>query len=443
VQARVFADMVFRDDADEDCLHLNVWTPARAAGERLPVMVWIHGGGFVAGSASEPRQDGAELARQGVVVVGINYRLGVFGFFAHPELTADSEQAASGNQGLHDQVAALEWVRRNIAAFGGDADNVTIFGESAGSLSVSALMAAPLARGLFHRAVGESGACFGAPGQGQALPMLGASEEGGLAFAEALGADTLAAMRARPAAELLKAVKEGGGRFAPTIDGHLLPDPPSEVFARGGQSPVPLLAGWNRDELRALDALARPPTTVQKFTERVRQQFGSNADAVLSVYPASSDAEALESAASLRSDLFVGYATWKWLEVHAETSGAPVYRFSFDRKIPLPPDGWNGVPATSEDVGARHAGEIEYVFGALDWRPDIPWQPSDRALSRQMAAYWTHFARAGDPNGGDLPEWPRYSAADGFRLIHLDGTSRAAPDARRGRYETLDAISRG
>ena len=442
-QARVFADMVFRDEMSEDCLTLNVWTPSASRDARLPVMVWIHGGGFVAGSASEPRQDGAILAQQGVVVVGVNYRLGVFGFFSHPDLAAESGHDGSGNQGLLDQVAALEWVQRNIEGFGGDPAKVTVFGESAGSFAVSALMAAPVARGLFHRAIGESGAFFESPGQGNAPPDRGSSEEAGRAFARkaAPGAkDDLAALRALPADEILERARASGVRFAPTLDGHLLARPPGEVFAAGEQAPVPLLAGWNLDELRALDALAKPRPTPASFRASVRERLGEPGESLLPFYPARTDAEALESAAALRGDLFVGHATWKWLEVHATTSNAPVYRFSFDRKIPIPPDGWNGVPATSADVGARHAGEIEYVFGTLDCQPDVPWEEADRALSRQMVASWASFARDGTPGGEGLLAWPRYRAADRHRVLHLDAPSHASPDARRDRYLALDAL---
>ena len=222
-QGPIFGDMIFRDEPSEDCLYLNVWTPAAKPDDRLPVMVWIHGGGFQAGSASEPRQDGERLARKGVVVLTVNYRLGVFGFFAHPELTAESPHKASGNYGLLDLVAALRWVQANVAAFGGDPRNVTIFGESAGSFAVSALMASPLAQGLFHRAIGESGAFFTTGPQPLAPRSLAASEEQGRKFATGLGAESLAALRAKPAADVLQAALKTQPWFAPGIDGHVLP----------------------------------------------------------------------------------------------------------------------------------------------------------------------------------------------------------------------------
>jgi para-nitrobenzyl esterase len=438
-QGRVFDDMVFRDEPSEDCLYLNVWTPARSASEKLPVMFWIHGGGFQAGSASEARQDGARLAAKGVVVVSPNYRLGIFGFFAHPLLTAESGHAASGNYGLMDQIAALQWVQENIAAFGGDPGNVTIFGESAGSFAVSALMASPLARGLARRGIGESGAFVG---RGPLEPKsLAGSEEMGSRFGASLGADSLAALRAKPTDEVLQAALKLKPWFGPTIDGYVMPRGALEIYAAGEQSHIPLLAGWNADEIRAAVVLAKEKPTAKTFTEQTRARFGPAADAILKAYPAETDAQALESAAAVASDQFVGYSTWKWLELHGQTGGAPVFRYSFDRKIPVAPGTLvGGVPATAADIGARHAGEIEYVFGTLDWLPAVPWQTPDRDLSELMTSYWSNFARTGDPNGAGLPLWPRYAPADGFQVMHLDVTSQAAPDALRPRYEAIDAF---
>jgi para-nitrobenzyl esterase len=443
MQARVFDDMIFRDDASEDCLYANVWAPARRGGGRLPVMVWIYGGGFQAGSASEPRQDGERLAGRGVVAVSFNYRLGVFGFFSHPELTKESPNHASGNYGLLDQAAALRWVRDNIEAFGGDPNNVTIFGESAGSFSVSALMASPLARGLFHRAIGESGAFF--PGPQATLPALpvAESEKFGPTFAKTLGAATLAELRQKPADEVLKAITPMlSFRFVPNIDGYCLPQTVEEIFAAGKQAPVPLLAGWNADEVRSGVVLAKQKPTAQSFAAQARQRFGDSADAMLKVYPASTDAEALESAASLAGDLFIGFGTWKWIESHLQTGKSPVFRYSFDRKIPVAPDTKvNGVTATAADIGARHAGEIEYVFGQLETVPKVTWQPEDRRLSDTIMSYWVNFAKSGDPNGSGLPKWPSYGKGGGWQVMHLDTKSSAAPDALRGRYEFLDGYA--
>jgi para-nitrobenzyl esterase len=439
MQGQIFSDIVFKE-LSEDCLTLNIWTPAKVASDRLPVMVWIHGGGFQAGAGAEPRHDGEAIAKKNVVLVTINYRLGVFGFLAHPELTRESKRNASGNYGMLDQVAALRWVQENIAAFGGDPGNVTIFGESAGSFAVSALMASPLAQGLFQKAIGESGAFMA--GDASALPLkpLADVEQQGVKFAAALGADSIAALRAKTADEVLMAAMKMQPWFAPGIDNYFLVEDVAATFAAGKQAKVPLLAGWNADEVRGGVVLAKDKPTAAAFEQTTRKRYGAHADRILQAYPASNDAEALESAAALASDTFIGYGTWKWIEVHQKTGGLPVYRYSFDRKIPVPPGNtMNGVPATSRDIGARHAGEIEYVFGALALSlPNVPWEPIDRTLSDAITTYWTNFARTGDPNGSGLPAWPKY--ADGGRVLHLDEKIQALPDAHRARYEALDAF---
>jgi para-nitrobenzyl esterase len=439
LQGQIFSDIVFTD-LSEDCLTLNVWTPAKTGSDRLPVMVWIHGGGFQAGAGAEPRHDGEPLTRKGIVLVTINYRLGVFGFLAHPGLTSESERKASGNYGMLDQVAALQWVRDNIAAFGGDPGNVTIFGESAGSFAVSGLMASPLARGLFHKAIGESGAMFTRGTGALALRPLADAEQQGVKFAAALGADSIAALRAKPADEVLKAALKVQPWFSPNVDGYFLQEDVAATFAAGRQAAVPLLAGWNADESRAVVTLAKQKPTAESFIADIRKRFGDDADSILKAYPAATDAEAVESAAALASDQFIGYTTWRWIEAHRQTGGAPVYRYMFDRKIPIEPDRVvNGMPVTARDIGARHAGEIEYVFGTLALSlPNVPWEAADRQLSDAMMTYWSNFARSGDPNGAGLPKWPRYDRDQ--RVLHLDTTIRDAPDTTRARYEALDAF---
>jgi len=434
-QGKVFDDISFPQQS-EDCLTVNVYAPVEAT--RLPVMVWIHGGGFQAGGGPEPRHDGQAFARKGIVLVTMNYRLGVFGFLAHPELTRESARSASGNYGLLDQVAALRWVKDNIAAFGGDPGNVTVFGESAGSFAVSGLMASPLGKGLFHKAIGQSGAFFGATlGPGS----LAAAEQQGVAFARATGADTLAALRGKPAQELLDAATASKQHFSPVIDGYFLPRDVPATYAAGEQSHVPLLAGWNADEIRTAVTLRPQKPTVQTFTEHTRQQFGVHAEAVLRAYSASTDAEALESAAALASDMFIGYSTWKWIEMHLATGRSPVYRYSFDRQIPVPTGHTvMGAPVTAKDIGARHAGEIEYVFGSLERSlPKVPWEDVDRKLSDTMTSYWVNFARTGDPNGPALPRWSPYAAA-ARRVMHLDVSVKLADEIHRARYEALDAF---
>lgn len=318
-----------------------------------------------------------------------------------------TEVLASGNYGLFDMIAALQWVKAHASAFGGDPDNVTIFGESAGSFAVNALMAAPGARGLFHRAIGESGAYFGPT---LAAASREASEAQGLRFAGAVGAQTLEALRAMPADKLLTDALTFQPWFAPTIDGAVLTEPVRETFAAGKQAHVSLLAGWNADEGRGGVVLGKEPTTVDSFKRDAVKRFGDRAEQLLRAYPASSDRDAVESAAALAGDLFIGYGTWKWIETHASTGDSPVFRYRFDRKVPVAPGAQvNGKPATAEDIGARHAGEIEYVFGTLDSVPGVTWTEEDRRLTDAMMNYWTSFARNGKPSGSGLPAWPLYS----------------------------------
>jgi para-nitrobenzyl esterase len=431
MQTSPFPDMHFRDPGQsEDCLNLNVWTPAKNKKAKLPVMVWIYGGGFTSGATSEPRQDGEHLATKGVIVVSMNYRLGIFGFLALPGLEAESPQHAAGNYGLMDQTAALQWVRKNIAAFGGDANNVTLFGESAGSFSVSAQMASPLAQGLFAHAIGESGAAF--PGQrGEGFRTLADAEKQEAASAATIfGTSDVTALRAMSAEDLVGKVTAhaglGGPSFWPVVDGYFLPEPVPEIYAEAKQAHVTLLAGWNRDEPSALVANYPKPATVESFTEMAQKTFGDRAPEFLKLYPATTDAEAMRSTIDFSGDSFIAFGTWEWLEAQVATGGSPVYRYKFDR--PAPPDKYH--PPGS---GAFHSDEIEYVFGTLDSRTDATWQPGDQKLSDLIETYWTNFARTGDPNGGDAPKWLRYDAANGWPLMHLDVNSEAGPDQHRDR----------
>jgi para-nitrobenzyl esterase len=422
-QGRVFDDMIFQDgEASEDCLFLNVYTPSDAKDKsKLPVMFWIHGGGYSGGASSEPRHNGDFLPTKGVVLVTINYRLGVFGFLATADLAKEANGAA-GNYGLLDMVAALEWVKANIKQFGGDPDNVTIFGESAGSFAVSTLMASPIARGLFHKVIGESGAAFS-----DVLPTdsLEAREKADGEWVASLGATSLQELRAIPTAKILDAVKtKGRGGFPPVIDGKFLTEPVAETYAAGKQAHVPLLAGWNRDEG---SFFAMRGMTAAQWKDFPGPLFKDRAAAFLKLYPGDTDEQALRAAIDYGSDSFIAFGTWKWLEAHRKTGESPVYRYHFEL----------AAPTSKFHPGsfAFHSDDIEYVFGTLDTRPGSVWRPEDRKLSEQMMGYWTNFAKTGDPNGPGLPEWPKYDKDDS--LIHLDSTITSGPDTLRPRYEFL------
>jgi para-nitrobenzyl esterase len=431
LQSGGYPDMVFHDSgASEDCLTLNVWAPFNAKPDKksplLPVMVWIYGGGFQAGGTSENRQDGQFLAHRSVIVVSMNYRLGIFGFFAHPELDAESSNHASGNYGLMDQATAIAWVRRNISAFGGDPANITVFGQSAGSESVSVLMASPISKDLFAKAIGESGSEF--PGPGRNLPTLQQTEQRNIAWADrSFGSSKLFFLRMLPANELLDAAlskTNPAPHFGPIVDGFFLPDTLPHIFADGKQAHIPLLAGWVANEARP-----RTPPTADSFTVQAHIDFGPDALKFLALYPASTDAEAIRSADDYASDHSMAFPTWSWLEAQTRTGNAPVYRYFFD--LPSPGDRNHTV-----DLGAFHSDDIEYVFGTLDSRPGMAIRPQDHALSDLMQQYWTNFARTGnpDPANSTLPHWPAYTAADNYEVMHLDATPAASPDSHRPRY---------
>jgi para-nitrobenzyl esterase len=425
-------DMIFRDPGQsEDCLTLNVWTPANVdKNAKLPVMVWIFGGGFVTGGTSEGRQDGENLAHKGVIVVSMNYRLGIFGFFATHDLAAESPHHAAGNYGLMDQQAALAWVQKNIGRFGGDSKQVMIFGESAGSISVSAQMASPLSQGLFARAAGESGGALG--NLAGSFRSLEESERVDEEFAQkALGKTSLADLRAVPAEDLLKAAgaRMGPGRaFWPNVDGYFMPENPASIYAAGKQAHVPLLAGWNKDEVALAVLRAPEKPTVESERQLGESTFGAAAaPEFLKAYAANNDEEALRAEEDFAGDRFIAYSTWAWLEAQVKTGGAPVYRYRFD--LPSPGDEFH--PA---DAGAFHSDDIEYVFGDLNFRHGANWRPEDRQVSDLMQTYWTNFAKTGNPNGGGAPQWPQYNAADDWEVMHLDATPAARPDAHRDRY---------
>ena len=397
----------------EDCLALNVWTGAKSSKEALPVMVWIHGGALTRGSGDIPIYDGESLAKKGAVVVTINYRLGVFGFLAHPELTRESDHNSSGNYALLDQIAALHWVAKNIAGFGGDPKRVTIFGESAGAWSVNYLMAAPLAKGLFQRAIGESGAAFGP------MQTLAQAEQAGSKFAASMKVDSIQALRAKPAEDVSKA--SGLASFPPNVDGWMLPESVYEIFEHAKQNDVPLIAGSNADEATSL-APWPEDRTAEAFRKDIQQRFGGLADEFFKIYPAASDAEAKASHyASIRDALF-GWQMRTWVREQSKTGHAKAFLYYFSYVPPGP---------QSARYGAYHASEIAYVFDNLD-RTGRAHGPAASQLAEEMSTYWVNFATTGDPNGKGLPEWPSYRQSSDRALelgqsvqevVHLNQTA--------------------
>jgi para-nitrobenzyl esterase len=453
MQKNVFGDMQFRSSGmNEDCLYLNVWTPAKSPKAKLPVLVYFYGGGFVAGDGSESRYDGESMATKGIVAVTVNYRLGIFGLFSHPELTKESPHHASGNYGLLDQNAALKWVHDNIEAFGGDPNHITIAGESAGSISVCDQMASPLSRDLIAGAIGESGGI---------LPMatLAEGEKRGADFQQKIGAASLADLRAMPADKLLDlASKQGGGwSMAIIVDGYFLPKSVAEIFAAGEQAHVPLLAGWNSAEIPYQAFMGGDAPTQENYIKKVKQRYPNNADEVLKLYPAATQEEVIKSSTQLASDGFIVYSTWKWAEQQAK-AGSPVYNYMFSR--PRPPmvasmgnakaglaggvikDGAEDKPnkAPAPYAGASHASEIEYAMGDLWGNKVYAWTPDDYKVSSTMENYFANFIKTGNPNGKGLPKWPVNNGSITHR-INIDVTTKAEPTDDRPHYLFLDQLN--
>lgn len=454
MQRPVFGDMNFRSNGmSEDCLYLNVWTPARSAKERLPVLVYFYGGGFIAGDGSEPRYDGESMARRGIVAIIVNYRLNVFGFFAHPELTKESPHHASGNYGLLDQSAAIQWVKQNIAAFGGDPSKITIAGESAGSFSVSAQMASPLSKNLLAGAIGESGSLLGT----QSVTSLAEAEKAGVQFAGGIGIASLAALRAIPAEQLLEATsKPGLSRFPVAVDGYFFPQSPVQVFAEGKQSAVPLLVGWNSAESNAQALLGKEKPTRQAYAEAVQNTYGEKAAEVLKAYNAATDEDVEQVATDLAGDRFIGFSTWRWSDVHAGTSNKPVYRYLYSRSRPvMRAEIGNAVAGLAGGVikvndsvpkkipvphRAVHSAEIEYAMGNLPTNRVYDWRPEDYKVSEIMQGYFANFIKTGDPNGIGLPAWPAVKKESPAPVMHIDVNTRVEVEQTRDRYLFLEKL---
>jgi len=398
--------LIPKEPISEDCLYLNVWTGAETASEKRPVLVWIYGGGFNSGGSGVPIYDGEATAKKGVVFVSFNYRVGPFGFFAHPELTKESGHNASGNYGLMDQVAALQWVRKNIAAFGGDPNNVTIAGQSAGSMSVNCLVATPLAKGLFTKAIAESGASFARSAQ-----TLQQAEENGLKMAQTLGASSLAELRAKPADEILKKAQGRG----PIIDGYVLPQTIAAIFAARQQNDVTLLTGWNEDEGMSFG----PPKKADEYRKGIEEQYGPKA---LKFYPGNTDAEAAASQVKISRDMIFGAQNYTWANIQSR-AGKTVYVYRFTRKL----------PATGQyaHYGAFHTGEVAYAYDNLRFIDHQlrPLEPADQELARTISTYWANFIKNGNPNGQGLPQWPLYSTKEKqIMALGIPARAIALPD---------------
>jgi para-nitrobenzyl esterase len=394
----------------EDCLYLNIWTPAKSGLEHLPVLVWIYGGGYTNGSASMPLYWGDRLAHKGVIVVTIAYRLGPLGFLAHPELTRESPHHSSGNYGLMDQIAALEWIQKNIAAFGGNPKNVTIAGQSSGSMSVSMLMTSPLAKGMFQRAIGESGGLF-EPLQLAPKFLLANAERDGEKYAVSLGAISLQELRSLPAAKL---AGDGGGIVHAVIEPYVLPVSPYEAFTSGQQNDVPLLIGSNADEARALTDASHVKAAT--FDSDIEHSFGQLPPALMAAYPHATDEQARQARLGFERDLRFGWDMWAWARLQATTGQRPVYYYSFRQQPPFPAGsvyaGW----------GASHFAELWYVFDHLNQEP-WRWTKADRRVAKEMSSYWVNFAKSGNPNGPSLPVWPAFTTTDSKVLYIGDPTA--------------------
>lgn len=405
----------------EDCLNLNIWTKEGPIDSKRPVIVFIHGGGFSSGSGSVPIYNGERMAEKDVVFVTINYRVGIFGFLAHPELSEESSNNVSGNYGLLDQIAALEWVQNNIANFGGDPDRVTIAGQSAGSFSVNYLVASPLAEGLFHGAIAESGAAMLPAARLTTDNSLSSAEERGEQALMSLGVGSISEMRELPADSLLSAQGQYG---SPIIDGYVIPKPVHSLFIEGNYNDVPLLTGWNEDEGLSFGT----PPTAEQFKQNLRDQYGDYADELLELFPADTDSIARQSQMDLNMLNTFGLQNWKWAQVQNQTGDSPVYLYYFTRDVPYTNE--------QQDFGAFHTGEVPYAYNNLH-TSKRPWESIDYELAEMMSSFWVSFAEDGDPNGEGLPEWPT-ARPDNYPAIFFGDSVHVQGVSMKSRLELLD-----
>ena len=449
MQENIFGDMLFSTkEMSEDCLYLNIWTPSKTWNERLPVFIYFNGGGLMAGSGSEPRYAGMTFARRGVIAITANYREGIFGFFSHPELSKESTYKGSGNYGFLDQVAAIRWVRENISAFGGDPERITIMGESAGSMSVSALMASPLSRNIIAQAMGSSGSVLGR----QPWSSLRDAEREGVETMKRLGCKTLEELRAIPAADLLK---RAAVRNVPTctIDGYFMPKEPMEIYSHGEQAKVPCLIGNNNAEMSPEMFLGGKAPTMENFAPAVEEWSGRSAEEVFARYGISSDKDILSLPGySLAGDMFIAYSTWKWIDMQQSTSPAPVFRYLYCHPRPdmvqkdLEAGLAGGVRKRESDSekprvpGAIHSADIEYQMGTLPTNRVFSWQAEDYAVSEVFVNMFVNFIKYGDPNALGLPRWEPVNGRDVAPVMMIDVESRMVvlPDVE-SRYRYIDS----
>lgn len=451
VQGIIFGDMKSRSEGlSEDCLYLNVWTPAKRNTKNLPVLVYFYGGGLSAGDGAEPRYDGESMAKKGMVVVTVNYRLNVFGFLAHPELSKEASYKASGNYGLLDQQAGLKWVQKNIAAFGGDPKKVTIAGESAGSISVSMHMASPLSKNLIAGAIGESG---GGINPTMAPVPLAEAEKTGVEFATKAGYKTIAELRKLSTRELFEIFTESKRFGFPTvIDGYFLTATLPEIFEAKKQAQVPLLLGWNSAEIPGGAFMQGQPYNKESYLKRLKAEYPTDWETVLKLYPGDTTKDIEVAATALASDRFIVYSTWKWADLHANNSSQPVYRYLYSKLRPPLAD-QNLTPGLAggtvkrdanaikmpEPIGAPHACEIEYCMGNLHLVTDYAWTEDDYKVAATMQNYFANFIITGNPNGNKQPNWPAVQPGDAQPdVMVIDVTSKAVKAANDARYHFLD-----
>ncbi len=426
MQLPLYPDMRFRsENINEDCLYLNIWSPAKTETDRLPVLIYFHGGGFVTGDGSEYRYDGESMARQGIVVVTVNYRLGIFGFFSHPELTRESPHNASGNYGFLDQNAALKWIKANIGNFGGNPERITIGGESAGGSSVNAHMASPLSKHIIAGAIGQSGSLLGL----RNIATLKQAEQSGLEFAKQINALSLEDLREIPAGKLLELSKNlniaGQGLI---VDGYFFTEKPDETFLKGTQSQIPLLIGWNTLEMGYKSLFGNQPATVENYRQIITARYPSHASELLNLYKVETEEQLPVVASDLAGDLFMAYNAWEWANLHSKTSQKPVYRYIFSR-IRTECDKENMA------IGAIHSGEIEYLLGNMPSYQRIHcWEPEDYKISQIAQSYLVNFIKTGNPNGIAVPLWTPIKRNIASDVLNMDATTRMEKEKRRERY---------